>query len=190
MTVNNKNEYIRISTFRKVITSLILFTFTFWGIFSGAIGVGKFQNYIHPYLFGLICGTLGMLFGILIAKRFKSYIAVTRKLRSEYWGGIFLVSVGFIGTFLLVGHYINLSLSRIENCDNYPIVEKHYHKGGRNDPPQIDLYVDFGIKVEKIKCNLYYYEKVKIGDKINVCEYSSLLGFDFFKLTDEVAIIF
>jgi len=69
-------------------------------------------------------------------------------------------------------------------------VKKYYDEGGRNKPVQIDLYVDIDGKIEKIKCNLWFYEKVEIGDKINICKYSSLLSFDFFKLTDQEEIIF
>jgi len=184
MTDNNKIDLKSISTFRKVVTVTLLMTFTFWGFFAGVMGIFKAQNYLHPYFFVFLFGTIGLLTGILTAKRFKSIFAVTKKLRSDYGGGIFTVSVGFIGTFLLLGHFINQSLST-QGCDNYQIVNKYYEQGGHNKPVQIDLYVEIDGKIEKIKCKKYYYDKVEIGDKINLCKYSSLLGFDFFKLTDQ-----
>lgn len=189
MTENKKNLQ-RISTLRKVLTVTLLMTFTFGGIFSGGISIGKFENYFHPYSFGLLFATIGLLVGVITAKKLKPYFAVTKKLRSDYGGGIFIVSVGFIGTFMLLGHYINQSLSTIEKCNDYTIIDKYYQQGGRNKPPQIDLYINLDGKTEKVKCNLPYYNKVEIGDKINICKYSSLIGFDFYKLTYQQEILF
>jgi hypothetical protein len=182
------NDFQYISSKRKFITIVILTTFTFFGIICGAIGIYKFENYFHPYLFALLFGAIGFLLGIAIAKKLKPIYAVTEKLRSSY--GRNLVTVGFTGIFLLLGHSLNLSLSTIEKCDNYPIIYKYYKKGRRHNLDQIVLFVKIEGRREKLRCDKNYFDEVKIGDKINVCKYSSLLGFDFFNLTDKKELIF
>ncbi len=37
----------------------------FIGIFAAIYGVDRIENYIHPYLFSLICGTIGLCLGWL-----------------------------------------------------------------------------------------------------------------------------
>ena len=190
MTDNNNIDFKSISTLRKVITVTLLILFTFWGIFAGGMSISKLHNYTHPFIFGLLSATFGLLVGISTAKKFKSIFAVTKKLHSDYVGGIFILCIGFIGSFMLLGHYLNQSISTIDKCDNYPIVDKYEFSGGRRGDIRIELYVVInGIK-KKINCNKFYYDKVEIGDEINICIYSSLLGFDFYKLTDEEEIIF
>jgi hypothetical protein len=131
------------------------------------------------------------LVGIGTAIKLKTLLTVTKKQCYFYGGTTLAVSVGFLGTLLYLGQRLNQNLSKIEKCDNYLVLDKYYYEGGRNKGiTQIDLYVDLNGKAEKIKCNKPYFDKVEIGDSINICKFSSAIGFDFYKLTYQQDIIF
>jgi hypothetical protein len=69
MTDKKKINLKSISTFRKIVTVTFLMTFAFWGMFSAATTIAKVNNYIHPYYFVFLFGTVGLVVGISWAYR-------------------------------------------------------------------------------------------------------------------------
>lgn len=178
-------KLINISKSRKIVTVILLLCFCFWGIIAGGITIAEIQNYTNPWIFGFSTAIIGIIVGYLIARRTKDYLAVTRKLRSEYGRVIFILSVAFMGTFMLLGNKFNRTFALEEKCDDYTILDKFHEKGGRDKLPIIVLLVDIEGKQEIIHCNLPYYAQLQIGGKINICQCSGFLGFDYLNLTNQ-----
>jgi hypothetical protein len=191
MTDKKKINLKSISTFRKIVTVTFLMTFAFWGMFSAATTIAKVNNYLHPYYFVFLFGTVGLVVGIMTSIKLKYILTVTKTQYYFYGGTTLITSVGFLGTFLYFGHHLNQNISTVEKCDNYQLLDKYYYEGGRNKGiTQVDLYVDLNGKTEKLKCNKPYFDKVEVGDSINICKFSSIIGFDYYKLTNQQDIIF
>jgi len=168
-----------------ILIGLAVLASVFLGIFAAIVGINGIENYNHPYVFGLIFGILGLIIGIYIAKKTKPYIAVNNKLKRDFWLPTMFISVGFIGISLLVGSEINYRLSRIEKCDSFTIVGK-YRSEYRYRSSEINtIVVNVNGKSQRLICSYDYWESVSVGQNIELCLYSSRLGFDFVKVIDD-----
>ncbi len=173
-----------VSKLRKAIVTVGIMIFLFWGIAAGAISVSKFENYIHPYFFGFSFATIGLIIGIIIAKKIKPYIVITKKMHTDFFNIILAISVGFIGTSMLLGHSLNVSLSVVEKCDNYMIVDRQFHKGGFRKPELNIIKINIDGEIFKLLCKHKYWTMIEIGQKVNVCRFKSNIGFDYLVLNE------
>ena len=172
---------------RKILViSFLLFNVPV-GLIAAIIAIGNFDNYYDPYLFGLISGSIGLIVGVIIAKKLKPLFSVTRKLQFEYGGAILMVSFGFIGFSMLLFEQLNQCISTVKECENYVVTDKYYlERKGRYSVSQILLYVDMNGKTEELRCTLPYWETIAIGKHIKVCKQTSAIGFDYLELPDEI----
>lgn len=155
------------------------------GIFTAVLGITNIQNYNHPYAFGFTLGIIGLILGIYISKKAKPYIAVNKKMKRDFWLPTTYISIGFIGISLWLGSMINHRLSRIEKCDNFTIVDK-YRTESRHRSPEINtIVVNINGQSQRLICSYGYWKGVSIGQNIELCLYSSKLGFDFIKVIDD-----
>lgn len=168
------------STFRKVVTLIFIYAFIFGGIYVSSISTILIYNYFNAWTFGLIFGITGYVIGVITFKKLKNIWAVTPKLRYKKTGLEYFIAIGFIGTFIYAGHYINQALSKPINCGNYTVVGKFHQKGGQSTIHIMELYVDINGTTETIHCNITNYEKAKIGEPIGICHLSSPIGFDYY----------
>lgn len=181
----HKPDFNKISTYRKVFVITCLIASIIWGIMGSVISIVKFVNYNHPYIFGFILGTLGLIIGIIISIKFKQRICISQKMYSDYVRTPIFIVAGFIGTFLYLGVNLNQSLSSIEKCDNYEVIDKLFIQGRSRQPSKINLYLNVEGKVIVLACNKKYWDTVAIGQTVNICFYKSKIGFDYIILTDE-----
>lgn len=166
-----------------IVIAMILSMFI--GIFASIVGIDKIENYEHPYWFGLISGGIGLLIGILIAKKAKPYIAVNPRIKNDFGIAIMFISTGFIGVSLLTGSIINKGLSEIETRDNFLVINKHRQEARFRSPEINSLFVNISGDSHRLICNPYYWDNTRIGQSIELCVYKSKLGFDFIEITDE-----
>jgi hypothetical protein len=157
----------------------------FIGIFTIIVGIDKIENYEHPYWFGLISGGIGLLIGILIAKKAKPYIAVNPRMKNNFGLVIMYISTGFIGISLLTGSIINKGLSEIETRDNFLVINKHRREAHFRTPEINSLFVNISGDSHRLICKPYYWDNTRIGQSIELCIYKSKLGFDFIEITNE-----
>lgn len=167
--------WIMIATFLSVIT----------GILTSVIGINKIQNYYHPYWFGIIFGGVGLLIGIWTALKIKPIIAVNLRMENDYFLPIMYISVGFFGLFLMTGSFLNQSLSTIDKCDNFPVIDKYRQESRFRQPEINSLVVNINGEPHRLICSQDYWYMTSIGNHINLCLHRSILGFDFISLTND-----
>ena len=163
-----------------LVIAMILFMLT--GIFTTALGVINIENYDQPYLFGFIFGGIGVILGIITAKKLKPFIAVNRRLKDNYGPAIMNIAVGYIGIVLLMGSLVNQHLSVIENRGRYEVVNKIRREAHFRSPEVNSLYVNINGTTRRLQCKHEYFNQVHIGQKIDLWMYKSKLGFDYIKL--------
>lgn len=166
-----------------IVIALMLSIFV--GIFTAIVGVAKIENYDHPYWFGLVFGGMGVILGSLTALKLKPYIAVNPRMRNDYFLPIMHISVGFLGIFLLTGSILNQSLSKVNECDSYIVVDKFRKEAGFRSPEVNSLVVNINGNLHRLYCRYDNWHRVLIGKSINLCLYDSKLGFDFVEITGE-----
>lgn len=157
----------------------------FIGIFAGIYGIDKIENYIHPYLFALICGTIGLGLGWLFSIFIKPYARFNEKQLKDYSKAILFFCSGFIGVMLALGSLLNSGLST-EIDNDYYLVENKTLKEYRFASPSANwLHVSINGRNEQLRCKSDYWNKIRIGQSINITTYKSKIGFDYYILTDE-----
>jgi len=169
----------------KIIYGIITMLMIFIGIITAVIAITQFENYHHPYLFGLVFGGLGLICGLIITSRLKPYMGLDKKQLNDFWLPQMYISIGFIGLFLYTGTLINTSLSSVDTCDNYIVIDKFREEGGYRRPEINSLLVQINGYPYSLTCSYKYWEKVSPGQKINLCTHVSKLGFDYISVTDD-----
>lgn len=155
------------------------------GIITTVVGINMIENYYHPYWFSIIFGGLGLIVGFLIAKRFKPYIAVNPKIKSNYGMAILYISTGSLGVFLLFGSLINHRFSKIDKCENYIVIYKYRTESHYRQPEINSLIVNIDGESQRLICSRDYWFRTSIGQNIDLCLHKSKLGFDFITLTND-----
>ena len=155
------------------------------GIITAVVGINMIENYYHPYWFSIIFGGLGLVVGILMAKRFKPFIAVNPKIKSDYGMAIMYISTGFLGVFLLFGSLVNHKLSKIDKCENYIVLNKYRTESRYRQPEINSLIVNIDGESQRLICSRDYWFGTSIGQNIELCLYKSKLGFDFITLSND-----
>lgn len=157
----------------------------FVGLLTAVIGITKIVNYYHPYWFGLIFGSIGLVLGIMTALKLKPYITVYQKVKNEFGLVVMYISTGFIGIILLTGSIINKGLSNVENRDNYAVINKYRQEGRARSPEINSLFVNINRNSHRLICRHDYWDKIQTGQSIDLTLYKSKLGFDFIEISDE-----
>ena len=152
MTGHRANKYENVTTLKKISVISGLFVFLFGGIFTAVIAISNFENYLHPYLFGFTFGTVGLLVGLYVSKKLKPHVILNPKMLSNYSLLSILFSVGFIGCFMLFGLFLNGSLSALEKCDNFIVVEKQFRKRGYRQAQLNILVANINGKNQRLLC--------------------------------------
>ena len=184
-TKQKKDKYSNVSTLKKILVVIGLFTFLFGGIFAAVIAVDNYKNYLHPYAFTFLFGAIGLTIGLYIAERIKQYVILNDTMLSNYYLLTIQFSVGFIGGFMLIGYYFNLGISTQTKCAEFTVVDTEYKKGGYKYAEQNLIYVDIDGKTEKFLCRREYWQSISISQKVKVCIYDSPIGFDNLVLVDD-----
>jgi len=185
MAAPRKDKYSKISKLKKGLVIVGLFFSLFGGMFAAIIAVEQYQNYIHPYTFTFIFGSVGLAIGFFMANLLKPHVILNKTMLLNYPLLTFQFSVGFIGLLLLIGHYVNTGISTLNKCDAFSVVGTEHIKGGYKRPEYNILYVQINYKTEKLLCSSDYWKGVSTGQKVNICIYSSPIGFDNLVLTDD-----
>jgi len=164
-----------------ILTVLLIFI----GILTSIIGITKIQNYYHPYWFGLIFGGLGLIVGIWIAIKLKPIIAINQRLKNDYYLPIMYISIGFFGLFLMTGSFVNQGLSTVDKFDKYRVINKYRQESRFRQPEINSLVIDINGKSHRLICSREYWFRTSIGQSIDLCLYSSKLGFDFITVIND-----
>lgn len=166
------------------ITILIILSI-FIGIFTSIVGINKIQNNNHPYWFGFIFGGIGLTIGIWTALKLKPLIAVNQRLKNDYFLPIMYISIGCFGLFLMTGSFLNQSLSKIDKCDKYQVINKYRQESRFRQPELNSLVVNIEGESYRLICSQDYWFRTSIGQSIDLCLHKSMLGFDYISLTDD-----
>jgi hypothetical protein len=185
-TKQKKDKYSNVSTLKKVVVMLGYFTALFGGMFAAIIAVDNYKNYIHPYSFTFLFGAVGMIAGLYIAKLIKPYVILNSTMLFNYDILKMPFSMGFAGSFMLLGYFLNTAISSQVKCDEFTVVEIDYKKGGYKYAEQNIINVDIDGKTEKFLCRSDYWKSISIGGKVKVCIYNSPIGFDNLVLTEDL----
>lgn len=185
MTQQRKSKYDKVTPLKKVLVFVGVFASIFGGMFMAIVAVWNYQNYLHPYIFSFTFGGIGLAIGLFIGRLIKPYVITSKTMLINYYRVTFMFSISFIGGSLLIGEYINSRISSITKCDDFTVVHKEYHKGGYKRPQFNILYIDIDGQVENLLCNPNYWQKISVGQKVNICIYKSPIGFDNLVLADD-----
>ncbi|NNV54735.1 hypothetical protein [Limnovirga soli] len=172
------------SILKQIIVITGLFVFLFGGMFATIIGFDNFKNYDSPYLFVFAFGTLGLVIGIMVAKKIKPYVILNPKMLNNYSNLTIMFSVGFIGGFILLGHHFNSTISTLYKCDTFSVIDKEFHKGGFRQPELNILILNVEGENKRLLCRQNYWQTVSIGQTVNACIYKSPIGLDYTNLPD------
>jgi|WetSurMetagenome_2_1015567.scaffolds.fasta_scaffold25921_2 hypothetical protein len=175
MILSNKKSSIYIGIFSTLMVLI--------GIVTAVLGIIRIQNYNHPYFFGFILGSLGILCGLTISTKLKTFLRLSKKQKSDFWLPRMFLTAGFIGVFLLIGSTINKGLSKVDICDDYNVIDKYRIKRGYRTPEINYLTVNINGHSIKVISSHDYWDNTSIGQKINLCSYKSKIGFDFMEIT-------
>jgi len=185
MTQKLKIDFKEISKTKKVLVIVFIAVFLFWGIITGIIAIAKFENYNRPYLFGFCFGTIGLVIGIIVSNRLKPYLIINSKMQEDYFKIVMYISTGFIGSMMLLGHFFNSSISTIDKSENCYVVDKIYREGRYRKAELNILVINFEGEYHRLLCRHNYWQKIMVGDKVNICFYKSKIGFDYITLIDD-----
>lgn len=164
---------------------ILTFLLIIIGILTSIIGIIKIQNYYHPYWFGFIFGGLGLIVGIWISIKLQPIIAVNQRLKNDYYLTIIYISIGFFGLFLMTGSFVNQGCSKVEKFDKYQVVNKYRQESRFRQPEINSLVIEIDGKSRRLICSREYWIRTSIGQSIDLCLYSSKLGFDFITVINE-----
>lgn len=179
-------SFYNISYLKQTTVLFGILTSLFGGMITGIIAVSNFKNYEKPYLFAFTFGLVGLIIGIIAAKKLKAYIVLNPKMLENYDVTTMFISTGFIGVSLLIAQKANNSyLSTIEKCDKFYVTDKYFKKETRKRSESNILVINVDGNMHKIDVHPKYFQKVKIGEKISACLYKSKIGFDYLILTNE-----
>jgi len=185
MTRQKNNPFDNVSRLKKAVVVTGTFVSLFGGMFAAIVAIDNFKNYDSPYLFGFVFGTIGLLVGLLVANKLKSKIIINQKMQQNYDQLTIFIATGFIGIVMLLGQQANTFLSTKEKCDNYLVADKIFRKGGHRRAELNILVIDVDGVYHRFITNRNYWRTVSAGQQVNVCIYTSKMGFDFIKLTYE-----
>jgi len=185
MNEKSNNLQTKSDTKKVVIITISIILAVFTGIFGFVIGMANIENYKHPYLFGLVLGFIGLLIGLLTAKKIKRFITINHHISNNYYIITIYIVVGFIGSFIWIGSKINKSTSSIDYCDRFIVVDKIRIEKRAKQPESNKLYIKVLNEKIPLLCHPDYWDKIQIGQQINVCLYKSIFGFNFMILEDD-----
>jgi hypothetical protein len=168
----------------KIIGTFI-FAFLFLGIFSGIYGIKKIENYYNPYMFFIIISLLGITLGHFASSFIKPYMKLNIKQLNDFYKTKIWVICGIIGILVALGSKANSELSKVDFIEISTVVQKERIPYRYGRPSSNYLFVNINRKIEKLRSNYNYWERIRVGDKINIQKYKSKLGFDYIVLTDE-----
>jgi hypothetical protein len=183
LTKQTKYNSEKPSTLKQVVVVTGLFVFLFGGILAAIVGVDNFKNYDHPYLFGFTFGTLGLLAGLFVTIKIKPYVILNPKMLTNYSSLTIMFIVGFIGSFMLGGHYFNSTISTLYKCDTFIVIDKEFYKGGFRQPEKNILILSVEGVSKRLLCRQNYWQTISVGQTANACIYKSPIGFDYLTLT-------
>ena len=185
MTKHKNKPFDNVSRLKKVVVVTGIFVSLIGGILAAVFAIWNFQNYNSPYLFGFVFGTIGLLAGLFFANKLKTTIIINQKMQQNYYQLTIYIATGFIGIVMLLGQQANTLLSTKEKCDNYLITDKVFRKGGYRRADLNILVINVEGVAHRIITNPNYWQTVSVGQQINACIYSSIIGFDYLTLTNE-----
>lgn len=182
MTKNRENDkYSEVPTINKVIVMVWFLGNIFGGILAVVVAVGKFENYLHPYAFGFLCGGIGLFVGFYVANLLKSYVLASMPKQQGYFMGSFYVSVGFIGYFMLLGHYVNSGVSTARESEKFKVINKT-HTIGFKRVEYHSLHFEIDGKQEALLCDKHIWNNIAVGQEVRLRLYDSPIGFDNLEL--------
>jgi hypothetical protein len=95
-----------------------------------------------------------------------------------------MVAMAIFSFLLYCGTIINTRLSN-KSCHGTYVIAKEFVKGGHRRINHHYLYILLNGKRERVDSSSEYWEYINVGQQIEVCEYTSKLGFDFLSLAEE-----
>jgi hypothetical protein len=183
MTKQKIKSFDNVSRLKKIIVVTGIFVSLFGGMFMAIIAIDNFKNYDNPYLFGFTFGTLGLLSGLLLARKIKPYVILNPKMLTNYSSLSIMFTIGFIGISMLGGQYFNTTTSTLYKCDTFIVLDKEFYKGGFRRPEKNILILNVEGVSKRLLCRQNFWQTISVGQTTNACIYKSPIGFDYLTLT-------
>ncbi|MES2726806.1 MAG: hypothetical protein V4643_06865 [Bacteroidota bacterium] len=173
----------KLSKGKQVIIVTTFFISLFGGMFAAIVGADNFKNYNSPYLFAFTFGAMGLMVGLTIARKIKSFVVFNPVMLMNYSTLAIIFSIGFVGTFMLGGQILNSKISSQYKCDNFVVIDKEFQLGYKRIKKYI-LVVNIETQTQRLLCREDYWDAITIGETTNICIFKSPIGFDYLTLAD------
>jgi hypothetical protein len=176
--MTNRNKISKTIKQRQLFGFLILLHM-FIGMILGIYGLIHMQRCLNSSLFFVLFGLTGIVISELVFKKIKPRLASMKVLYSGLWMLRLYLWIGFIGILLTIGAIFNKTTSRLKSCDSYTVIEKQYVKSGFRTGEAFIIFVDIDGHIKRINCSSKIWDKIGIGQFVDVCVYKSLINFDY-----------
>jgi hypothetical protein len=178
--MTDKNKISKTSKQRKLYGFLILLHM-FTGMILGIFGLIHLQRCFNSLIFLIVFGLIGIGISEFVFKKLKPRLVSMQVLYSGLWTLRFYIWIGFVGIILTIGAIFNKTTSRLKSCDSYTVIEKQYVKRGFRTGEAFLIYVDIEGQTKRINCNKKIWDKMRIGQFVDIYIYKSLINFDYFE---------
>ena len=170
---------------KQVMIVLIVFAVLVEGVISVIVSVDRIKNYDNPALFGITFGAIGLAIGMIAAIKIRPFMVTNPKIQSNFYLLAALFSYGVMGNILLGSQVINSSVSHLQKCEQLMIIDKEHREPQHKKFTESTLTVEIGGRNHRLFCSYRYWRAMTVGQKVNVCFYSSPIGFGYITLPDE-----
>lgn len=181
----HKIKYFKhVTTVQKIVVISGTFVACFGGIVLSVIAISEIRNYKSPKYFALIFGFIGLAIALIISKKIKKHVVLTKVMEQNYSQLVLYFSVGFIGMSLFTAQIIN-GLTNQKKCSSQLVQQKIYRKGGYKRTAKNVFEFRMDGEDYQIHTSLRYWDSVNARQSIDLCVHQGMLGFDYFTLPNE-----
>jgi len=166
---------------QKIIISFFILSPILASLFL-ALSIREIQNYLEPFLFVISFGILGFFLGNIIALKLRNIICYNQKISTNYSTVKFIFYIFFIPFTIYSCSLLNNFISYEYKCNQYIVVGKKQENGGFRKLKYSSLTVNIDSENREIIVEENDRQKIKIGERVNICLYKSPIGFNQFNL--------
>jgi hypothetical protein len=158
---------------------VVIMTLLFGSIFLVVVAFQDIPKYNSPFLFTLIIGAIGAILGYFTWIQVKPIIFKYSIKKHDDGSMSSFVIMTVIGFSLFIVNEINISSAYKIKCNSYEILNKYREESGYRRPEVNTLVINHVGNMETVVCDYNLWLEKRVGDKINLCFYKSLLGFNY-----------
>jgi len=167
-----------------IILGLIIMTLLFGSMFLAIIAFQDIPKYNNPYIFTATICVIGILLGYLTWGKVKPIILKYSLKKNDDGTFSSMIIMIVIGLLLFVVNELNIYTASKTNCDSFLINNKYRQESGYRRPEINTLVINIENRQETVVCKRSKWIEKRIGDRINLCFYKSLLGLNYIEINE------